>query len=56
MSKVKFTEIKSGSKDDYLFLDKYVQEYINGTADRILRFMTGLNSTLEVYKVTRLKH
>ena len=56
MSTVKFTEMKSGSKEDYLLLDKYEQEFINGTADRILKFMCELNSTLEGYKVTRLEH
>ena len=56
MSKVKFTEMKHGSKEDYLLLDKYEQKYINGTADRILKFMSGLNSTLEGYKITRLEH
>ena len=56
MSTVKFTQMKNGSKEDYLFLDKFEQKYINGTADRILKFMDGLNSTLEGYKVTRLQH
>ena len=56
MSTVKFTEMKNGLKEDYLLLDKYEQEYINGTADRILKFMSGLNSTLEGYKITRLEH
>ena len=56
MSNVKFTEMKNGSKEDYLLLDKYEQEYIDRTADRILRFMGGLNSTLEGYKITRLQH
>jgi|TARA_B110000196_G_scaffold299922_1_gene292907 predicted HD phosphohydrolase len=56
MNTVKFTEIKHGSKDDYLLLDKYEQKYINGTADRVINFMSGLNSTLEVYKITRLEH
>ena len=56
MSKVKFTEMKDGSKEDYLLLDKYEQKYINDTADRILKFMSGLNSTLEGYKITRLEH
>ena len=41
---------------EYLLLDKYEKEYINGTADRILKFMGGLNSTLEGYKITRLEH
>ena len=56
MSTVKFTEMKNGSKEDYLLLDKYEQEYINATADRIIKFMSGLNSTLEGYKITRLEH
>jgi len=56
MSTVKFTEMKHGSKDDYLLLDKYEQKYINGTADRVINFMSGLNSTLEGYKITRLEH
>jgi predicted HD phosphohydrolase len=56
MSTVKFTEMKKGSKEDYLLLDEYEQKYINGTADRILNFMSGLNSTLEGYKITRLEH
>jgi len=56
MSTVKFTEMKNGSKEDYLLLDKYEQEYIDKTADRIIKFMSGLNSTLEGYKITRLEH
>ena len=56
MKKVNFTEMKNGSKEEYLMLDKYEQNYIDGTADRILKFMNGLNSTLDGYKITRLEH
>ena len=56
MKTVKFTEMKNGTEEEYLLLDKYEQEYINGTADRILNFMKSLNSTLEGYKITRLEH
>ena len=56
MKTVKFTEMKNGTKDEYLLLDKYEQEYINKTADRILNFMKGLTSTLEGYKISRLEH
>jgi len=56
MKTVKFTEMKNGSKEDYLFLDKKEQKYIDNTADRILKFMDGLNSTLEGYKISRLEH
>ena len=56
MKIVNFTEMKNGTKEEYLLLDKYEQQYIDGTADRILKFMSGLNSTLEGYKITRLEH
>ena len=38
MKTVNFTEMKSSTKDEYLLLDKYEQDYINGTADRIFEF------------------
>jgi len=56
MTTVKFIEMKNGSKEDYLLLDKYEQKYTENTANRILKFMAGLNSTLEGYKVSRLEH
>ena len=56
MKSVKFTKMENGSKEDYLLLDKYEQEYINGTANRILSFMSGLTTTLKGYKITRLEH
>ena len=34
--------MKDGSKEDYLLLDKYEKEYIDGTAgERIIKFMSG---------------
>ena len=48
--------MKNGSKEDYLLLDKHEKKYIEGTADRILKFMSGLSSTLEGYKISRLEH
>jgi predicted HD phosphohydrolase len=56
MKTVSFTEMKNGSKEEYLLLDKFEQEYINGTADRILKFMNSLTSALEGYKINRLEH
>ena len=56
MTKVKFTEMKYGSKEDYLLLEKHEKEYVQGTADRIIKFMSSLNSTLEGYQVSRLEH
>ncbi len=56
MKKINFTEMKNGTKEDYLLLDKHEKKYIEGTADRLLNFMSSLNSTLEGYKVSRLEH
>ena len=56
MNTVKFKEMKDGSKEDYLLLDRHEKKYIEGTADRLLKFMSGLNSTLEGYKISRLEH
>ena len=56
MTKVKFTEMKHGSKEDYLLLETHEKKYIQGTANRIIKFMGGLNSTLEGYQVSRLEH
>ena len=56
MKTVNFTKMKNGTKEEYLLLDEYEKQYIEGTADRILKFMSGLNSTLEGYKITRLEH
>ena len=56
MKKVSFTEMKHGTKEDYLFLDKHERKYAGKTADRIIKFMSGLTETLEGYQVSRLEH
>ena len=56
MKKVSFTEMKNGTKEDYLFLDKNEKDFANKTADRILEFMSNLTETLEGYQVSRLEH
>ena len=48
--------MKNGSKEDYLLLDKHEKKYIEGTADRLIKFMSELNDTLEGYQITRLEH
>ncbi len=56
MKKVKFTQMKDGTKDDYLLLDKHEKEFVKMTPERILKYMGGLTSTLEGYQVSRLEH
>ena len=48
--------MKKGTKEDYLFLDKHEKKYVDNTAERIIKFMSGLTETLEGYQVSRLEH
>ncbi len=56
MERVKFKQMKDGTKEDYLLLEKHEKKYIEGTADRLMKFMGSLNTTLEGYQITRLEH
>ena len=56
MKKVKFTEMKKGSKEDYLLLNKLEKKFVEGTADRILKTMQGLISSFGGYQINRLEH
>jgi len=48
--------MKDGTKEDYLLLEKHEKKYIQDTADRLIKFMSGLSNTLEGYQITRLEH
>ena len=56
MKKVKFAQMKDGTKEDYLILEKHEKKFIEETPSRILKYMSSLTSTLEGYKVSRLEH
>ena len=56
MATVSFTEMGKGTKEDYLLLRKHEKKFIEGTADRVIKFMSGLTKTLEGYKINRLEH
>ena len=46
MKTVNFTEMKSGSKEDYLLLNNHSKKFVKNTADRIIKFMSELTKTL----------
>ena len=56
MEKVKFTEMKDGDKEDYELLAKFEDKFIEGTADRVIRILKNLESSLGGYQVSRLEH
>ena len=39
MAKVSFKEMKKGTKEDYLLLEEHEKKYIEGTADRLIKFI-----------------
>ena len=52
MKKVSFTEMKNGTKEDYLFLDKHEKNFATKTAERIIEFMSNLTETLQGYQIS----
>ena len=41
--------MKDGTREDYLLLDKHEKKYIEGTADRILKFMLSLKKFMIIF-------
>ena len=56
MKRVKFTEMKQGSKEDYELLSKFEKEYADKLPDRILEALLNLGDSMEGYQVSRLEH
>lgn len=57
MKTVSFTQMKDGTKEDYLLLLDAEEGHLRGTADRVLRELRGQeDETLPGYKITRLDH
>jgi predicted HD phosphohydrolase len=56
MNQVKFSQMKDGDKQDYDLLANCEDEFIEGTAERVIRVLKGLDSSFSGYKVSRLEH
>ncbi|SMX26236.1 HD domain protein [Pelagimonas phthalicica] len=55
--KVSFTQMKDGTKDEYLLLQKLEKPYLSLTADRILDELRRQGAvSLEGYQINRLQH
>ena len=53
MSEVTFTQMKDGTQEDYLMLDRLEQEHVKGLPDRILSALASLSDGLAGYKIDR---
>ena len=56
MKKVKFTQMKDGTKEDYELLSKYEEKFLKDLPDRVLEALKNLDSSVDGYQVTRLEH
>jgi predicted HD phosphohydrolase len=57
MKTVEFTQMKDGTREDYLLLQALEETYTHGAAERVLRELASqAHETLPGYKVTRLEH
>lgn len=53
---VAFTQMKEGTRDEYLLLQKLEHQYIRALPDRLLAALHGLGNSLQGYQVSRLEH
>ena len=56
MDKVKFTQMKDGTKEEYEFLNAHEVDHTKHTAQRLLKALVELDESLSGYQVTRLGH
>ena len=56
MKKVKFTQMKDGTKEDYDLLSKYEEKFSKDLPERVLEALKNLDSSVDGYQVTRLEH
>lgn len=56
MKTVAFTEMKHGSREDYLFLREHERSYIVALPERLLTGLQLLGDSIQGYQVSRLEH
>ncbi|NEI32636.1 HD domain-containing protein [Rhizobium leguminosarum] len=56
METVKFTQMKDGDREYYIFLRYHETGFAAATADRLLKAMVDLDESLSGYKISRLDH
>ncbi|RAR63522.1 putative HD phosphohydrolase [Onishia taeanensis] len=56
MNTVTFTQMKDGTKDEYMMLGELEERFVEGLPERILEALRALENTLSGYRVSRLDH
>jgi len=52
----KFTQMKDGDREDYVFLRIHETEFARKTAQRLLKALQELDNSLSGYQISRLQH
>jgi len=52
----KFTQMKDGDREDYVFLKIHETEFARKTAQRLLKALEELDNSLSGYQISRLQH
>ncbi len=53
---VEFVQMKDGTYEDYQLLQQLEEDYISGTADRVLKHLLSLENSMGGYKISRMEH
>ncbi|WP_168011946.1 HD domain-containing protein [Halomonas salinarum] len=56
MEEVAFRQMKDGTREEYVFLERLEDEFNQGLVDRLLRALRHLDNSLSGYRVSRLEH
>lgn len=56
MEKVRFTQMKDGTREEYEFLTAHEIDHTKHTASRLLKALVDLDESLSGYQITRLGH
>ena len=56
MKTVEFTQMKDGTREEYIYLQGLEHDYIRGLPDRLLVALKRLGDSMEGYQVSRLAH
>ncbi|MEA3251333.1 MAG: HD domain-containing protein [Pseudomonadota bacterium] len=56
MEQVAFRQMKDGTREEYVFLERLEDEFNQGLVGRLLRTLRHLDNSLSGYRVSRLEH
>lgn len=56
MQQVSFRQMKDGTREEYVMLDRLEEKFNQGLVDRLMQALRDLENTLSGYQISRLDH